>query len=120
MSLRHWLRTLSRLMREYFSSCAILSLNICSRSASLAWRTSSSASRSISSRSSRSWSVSLDLPFLPDPATLEPPFIAFLILAIAAGLAANSGVGRLWRVLWRRPPCSVRNDLPFRGVLLLR
>mmetsp|Transcript_22423 Transcript_22423/g.53225 ORF Transcript_22423/g.53225 Transcript_22423/m.53225 type:complete len:202 (-) Transcript_22423:139-744(-) len=51
ISLRHWLRILSRLMREYFSSCALLSLSIRLRISSLSRMASSSFMRSISSRS---------------------------------------------------------------------
>mmetsp|Transcript_93945 Transcript_93945/g.281668 ORF Transcript_93945/g.281668 Transcript_93945/m.281668 type:complete len:215 (-) Transcript_93945:2-646(-) len=85
ISLRHWLRILRRLTRAHFSSWACRSLSLRLRISSLARAASSSLIRSISKRSCRSWSDSGGfLAFFP-PATLEPPFIAFLIFAMAAG-----------------------------------
>ena len=91
ISLRHCVRILSRLMREYFSSDSCRFLSSFLRPSSLARFASSSFMRSISKRSCRSCAVSG--PFFPST-TLEPPFIAFLIFAIAPALC-GAGATRL-------------------------
>mmetsp|Transcript_5178 Transcript_5178/g.13620 ORF Transcript_5178/g.13620 Transcript_5178/m.13620 type:complete len:251 (-) Transcript_5178:22-774(-) len=88
ISFRHCVRILSRLIREYFSSASCRSLSSRLRPSSFARAASSSFMRSISKRSCRSCADSGPLPFLST--TLEPPFMAFLIFAMAAPDYAGS------------------------------